>query len=121
MTPMKIHFQGCTLNSQQYGGDDQHMSSVVQFTIEISGKRFENLSCQVKQTVGSDFENDPLEVLLPEGYDGPINYENYRLAVEHYYRLMIGEAGKAFRFGPNTRASLINCGVTQPVSYELED
>jgi hypothetical protein len=88
----KIYYQKYIQDSQDFGSNDDHMVSRVFFTLEIGGKKFENLHATIKQTVGSH-HSDSYEVSLPEGYNGPMNYNAYRDSVEGYARSFISING----------------------------
>jgi hypothetical protein len=48
------------------------MVSRLFFTLRIGDKEF-NLSADIKQAIGSDFEKGSIEVSRPKGYAGPFN------------------------------------------------
>lgn len=83
------------------------MVSRVFFSLEIEGKRFTDLYVDIKQLIGSDFEASPLEVSAPHGYSGPFNHEEFRDAVENYYRSLVGASGSGINSpgGANIRMS----------------
>ena len=56
MKKCKVIFRKCIQDSQDYGSDDEHMTSRVFFDLEIDGKIFKDLCADLKQTVGSDIE-----------------------------------------------------------------
>jgi hypothetical protein len=60
------------------------MVSRVFFTLEVEGKRYDDLYVDVKQTVGSTYEDGPIEVSSVKGarYKGPFNYMAFHAAVE---------------------------------------
>ncbi len=97
MSKAKITFHQCNQNSQEYGSDDEHMGSRVFFTLEIGEDKFEKLYADLKQTVGADYENGPIEVGPPQGYDGPFNHEAFRDYAERYYRSCVGSEGTGIR------------------------
>jgi len=61
--------------------------------------------CNLKQTVGSDFESGPIEVGTPQGagYSGPFNYDAFRQAVEDYFRGNFGPTGSGIGFGAGAK------------------
>lgn len=111
MAEAKIHFEKCIQDSQDYGGDDEHMVSRVFFAIEVDGDVFANLTCDVKQTVGAPFESAPLEVSRPVGYDGTLDYAPFREAVEEYYRMSFRGA---FAFGEGVTARMRHNTFSRP-------
>jgi hypothetical protein len=92
MPNAKITFYKIIQDSQDYGSDDEHMISRVFFTLEIGDKKYD-LYADLKQTIGSRYEDGPIEVMSPTGYDGPFNYEFFRDAAEKYYRTCVGASG----------------------------
>ncbi len=109
------------INSQKLGSDE-HMVSVMNFTLTIGDESFEKLIVVVKQTVGSDFNTAPLEVSAPIGYDGPINFNAFRDEVENYYREQVGERGRVLNIDPSATATqLTNCRVDSEKVVQLPD
>jgi hypothetical protein len=103
MAKAKVIFQKCIQNSQELGSNSQHMVSRVFFDMEIGGKKYKNLYADVKQPVGGDFETAPLEVSWPKDYEGPFNYNDFRQAVEYYYRSLVGSKGRGIHVqGPGS-------------------
>jgi hypothetical protein len=102
-------------DSQEFGSDDEHMVSRVFFTLWLDDKSYPDLSANVKQTVGSSFEDAPLEVSKPTGYSGPFNYDAFRTAAEKYYRSCIGSSGIAMRVGEAKNIRMQNVRVNRPV------
>ena len=87
MPTARVVFDKGIQYSQDYGSDDEHMVSRIFFSIEVGGRRYDGLHVDVKQTVGSSYENGPIEVSSPKGsYKGPFNHEAFRAAAENYYR-----------------------------------
>ena len=79
MTKAKIHFHQCIQDSQELGSDNEYMVSRVFFSIELPDKRIDDLCANIKQTVGSEFENSPLEVGPPQNLKGiNIDYPGIR-------------------------------------------
>ncbi|MDH5699305.1 MAG: hypothetical protein OEZ41_05015 [Nitrospirota bacterium] len=89
----KITLQKLIQDSQDYGSNDEHMISRVFFDFELDGHKYEGLYADIKQTVGSSFEDAPLEVSKPMNYRGPFNYEAFHQIVEEYYRSLVGQSG----------------------------
>ena len=105
MPMVRITFHKLIQDSQEYGSDDEHMVSRAFFTLEVDGKGHEELSADIKQPVGSDFEATPLEVSLPSSYKGPLGHEAFRKEVEEYYREAVGRRGHSIHIegGANIR------------------
>jgi hypothetical protein len=73
--------------------DESHIDSLIEFDLQIGDQRLRDLSAEVRQLNGTDFQRQPLEVGNIIGYDGPWNYEEFREFCEEYYRDVIGSSG----------------------------
>lgn len=103
-TKVTVIFRKLIQDSQQLGSDDDHMVSRVFFDVDYGGRRHTDAYVDVKQAVGGDVEKDPLEVGRAHGYSGPGNYQLFRVAVEQYFRDLIGSLGVALQVkGTNIR------------------
>jgi hypothetical protein len=107
MAKVKIVFHGCLQDSQEIGSDDEHMVSRVFFSLEVGKRNFDNLFVNIKQPVGSNYEDFPFEVESPKGIDGPFNYEAFRNAVETYYRELVGSQGSMIKI-VNSNVRMMN-------------
>ena len=92
-----IRFEGCIQDSQEYGSDDEYMISRVFFSIVAGGKAYQGLSVDIRQSSGGDYETGAIEVGRPNAYAGPMNYNAFAEAVEHYYRSLVGSKGTGIR------------------------
>jgi len=92
MSTLKITFNKCVQDSQEYGSDNEHMVSKVFFS--LNGKDYE---CIIRQPYGESFsfENDPVEVESPDELKKLMNYGQFRDEVEKYYRNLVGSQAKA--------------------------
>lgn len=97
MTNAQVIFRRLVQDSQDYGSNDEHMVSRAFFDLNIGDKAYQNLSVDIKQQVGSNFETSPLEISQPIGYNGPFNHQAFRDAVEKYYRSLVGSSGSGIR------------------------
>ncbi len=90
MKKLKIKFTKCIQDSQIYGSTNEHMMSRI--FMEVDGKQY---TCDIRQPHGSNFsfENDPIEVDPPANLQPLMNYEQFRNAVEEYYRNLFGKEG----------------------------
>jgi len=95
--------------SQELGTNDEHMISSVLFSIEIGDNVYNDLTVDIKQTVGSNYLTDPIEVGQPRDYNGPFNHDAFRREVEDYHRNRlrglvkgIETGGGRWRFQNNT-------------------
>lgn len=102
MPTATIRFRECIQDSQDFGSDDEHMVSRVFLDLEADDRSYPGLTVDIKQTVGSLYEEGPLEVAPPRGYDGSLNYAPFRQAVEAYYRSLVGSSGSGIRIGPGS-------------------
>jgi len=80
MTKARVIFNKCIQDSQDYGSNDEHMVSRVFFTLEVGDRRYDGLYVDVKQTVGSSYEDGPIEVSSPKG----TSYHPDRFKSEHF-------------------------------------
>lgn len=105
MSKIRITFKELIQDSQDYGSDDEHMVSRAFFDVQYDENLFENCSVDIKQTVGSNFEQYPLEVSNPKGYEGPNDWEKFRYNVEVFYRSQVGSEGSGINIqgGSNVR------------------
>jgi hypothetical protein len=105
MPRARVTFHKLIQDSQDYGSDDEHMVSRVFFTLEVEGTSYKELYVDIKQPVGSDFEEAPLEVSHPHSYSGPFNHQAFQKAVEAYYRGLVGASSSGIRIqgGGNIR------------------
>jgi hypothetical protein len=53
--------------------DENYIDSLIEFDLEIGDERLRDLSTEVRQPNGTDFQNQPLEFGNVIGYDGPWN------------------------------------------------
>ena len=120
MPNVKVNFREVIQDSQDYGSDDEHMVSRVFFDLEIDGQVHKGLYADIKQTVGSSFEKDPIEVSAPVGYDGPLDWEAFRDAVESYYRSLVGSQGSGIRIEGSKDIRMRNNRFIQPISVEFD-
>ena len=105
MSQISVTFHKLIQDSQEFGSDDEHMVSRAFFKIEVEGNSYPDMYCNLKQTVGSDFESEPIEVGTPQGagYSGPFNYDAFRQAVEDYFRGNFGPTGSGIGFGAGAK------------------
>ena len=120
MPKATLIFHKCIQDSQDYGSDDEHMISRVFFTIEIGGQQFRDLHADIKQAVGGNFEDDPIEVGRPQGYRGAINYEQFRQEVERYYRGLVGAQGSGIRISGASNIRMRNNTFIREKSVEID-
>ena len=73
--------------------DESHIDSLIEFDLNVGDERLKDLSVEVRQRNGTDFQRQPLEVGNVIGYDGPWNDDEFREFCETYYRDVIGSSG----------------------------
>jgi len=124
MAIARVTFHSYIQNSQEAGSvrnDKKHMFSRVTFTLEVNGKKYENMHVDISQPYGSDYTKEPIEVGSPQGeYNGPFNHNAFSEAVESYYRSVIGEQGSAICFGRNAKVVISNNIMLKDSSVEFE-
>jgi hypothetical protein len=127
MSKARITFQSLQQDSQDYGTfekSDAHVVSVIRFSMDVDEKHFDNLSVEVRQPYGTDFESEPLEVSKVIGdYRGPWNHAKFAELCESYYRNLVGSSGRAIHIGGGggmrMRDNLFQ--VTQEAELEIPD
>lgn len=90
-----LKFDRVIQNTQVIGGEDEHMVAELHCELNVDGTVIGRAAVTIKQTVGSDYQKDPLEVSLPkEGkvFDA-MDFQTFRAAAEHCYRSLIGPDG----------------------------
>jgi hypothetical protein len=73
--------------------DERQIDSLVEFDLNIGDELLSDLSAEVRQRIGTDFQRQPLEVGNVIGYDGPWNDGEFREFCERYYRAVIRSSG----------------------------
>jgi len=73
--------------------DESQIVSLIEFDLKVGDNRLKDLSAEVRQLNGTDFQSQPLEVGSVIGHNGPWNYEEFRDFCERYYRDVIGSSG----------------------------
>lgn len=103
MTKATITFQKIVQDSQDYGTfekNNDHMVSIIHFTLEIKGNKYEDMKVEVRQPYGTDYETEPIEVgKISDSYKGPWNHEVFSEICEECYRSCVGSQGHAIKSG----------------------
>lgn len=120
MAQGKLVFHQIIQDSQDFGGDDQHMVSRAFFNVELENRTLKGLHSDIKQTVGTDYETSLLEVDFPEAIRGLIPYGVFRKHVERYYRDSFGASGRMFRIGPGAQVRMRHNIVRMVKEIEVE-
>ena len=87
-----VHFHSIEIGSQEYGTTDEHMVSRVVADVELPGFQPRPISIDVKQTVGSTFDRQNIEVRVGAGGDGLDVTEMQRAVCGYYVDLCQGAA-----------------------------
>jgi hypothetical protein len=120
----KILFKSLLQDSQDYATfehDDAHVVSVIHFDMEVGDRKFHDLSVEVRQPYGTDFETEPLEVSRISGhYRGPWNHAAFGDLCEAYYRSLIGSTGTVIRIGGASNIRMRNNFFGTPREAQLD-
>ena len=114
-----VTFEKCIQDSQEYGSNNEHMVSRVSLMLEVGNNKYD-LIADVKQIVGSRFEDSPLEVSFPKEYKGPINYKELQKEIEEYYRESFGSRGMGIHIESGAHVRMQNNTVIQQKTVEIE-
>src|SRR6266852_3583164 len=105
MPRVKVTFQECIQDSQEYGSTDEHMVSRVWVDIDVDGVSRGGYIADLKQTVGSGFETGPIEVSRPievgteKPYRGPFDQNLFADEAAKYFRGLVGSQGWGIKLG----------------------
>ena len=91
-----IEFKCIRINVKKistFAPDESQIDSLIEFDLRIGGERFRNLSAEVRQPNGTDFQCEALQVGNVVGYDGLWNDDEFREYCVQYYRDVIGSCG----------------------------
>ena len=99
MKKSKTVFFKCIHDSPELGNDDVSVVSQVFFTFEYNGKLIKNLSAQLRQKNGSNFNEEQIEVGFPEGITGPFNFDAFSKSAKEYFLRLVGPRGCAISIG----------------------
>ncbi|MBF0227911.1 MAG: hypothetical protein HQK76_20905 [Desulfobacterales bacterium] len=89
------------------------------FDLKIGEQTYKDLSVDIKQQVGSNFETSVLEISKPNGYDGPFNHQAFRDAVENYYRKLVGSSGSGIRISGASNIQMRNNTFVQEIHVDF--
>lgn len=124
MPHITVDFSHVVQDSQDAGSDDDHMVSRVFFSIAVDDKTHAGLYSDLKQTAGSNYATDPVEVSRPANYSGPLDWNAFRRCVERYYRMSFGPQGSGIAWEPgatNLRMRNNVSGQNWSCSFEASD
>lgn len=97
MATATVTFKRLIHQSQASGKFNKTIDVAVFFDLQVGGRKFSNVRVDVKQNIGKSFDDSPLEVSRPVGYDGPMNHEALSQEVKTYYRLFFDSRGRVIR------------------------
>ena len=80
-------------NPSTFEQDESQIDSLIEFDLTIGDQRLKDLSAEVRQPNGTDFQSQPLKVGNVIGYNGPWNDEEFRQLCGQYYCAIIGNSG----------------------------
>ena len=120
MPKAQLIFTTIIQDSQEFGSNNEHMVSRVFFDLRVGGDLHAGLAADVKQVIGTEYENAPLLVSMPQSLAGSVSYADFRKHVEQYYRESFGSSGSAFRFGPGTKVRTMHNVVSCRSVAEIE-
>ncbi|MFO7459480.1 MAG: hypothetical protein R6X07_02575 [Desulfatiglandales bacterium] len=90
MPTAKATFHSLLKDAQDYGSfgrDEKHMVSIIHFTLAVQGQVYPDMTVEVRQPYGTDYESEPLDVAQPVGtYTGPWNLMEFAEHCSRYYR-----------------------------------
>jgi hypothetical protein len=116
MSKAKVTFHMLIQGTQDPIADpnQNQMISRAFFMLEHAGKTYTNMSVSLRQPVGTDYATAPIEVEKPSGsYSGNWNHNDFRDAVEDYYR-------SAIRVGGGGAVRMRNNTFVFSKSYEID-
>ncbi|MFN8007521.1 MAG: hypothetical protein U0V70_10955 [Terriglobia bacterium] len=119
MEKARVIFTKCVQDSQEYGSNDEHMVSRL-FGYVLSRGKKEEFCVDIKQTVGSNFECDPLEIGRPIGIKGPFNYVAFRDFAEKYFRNCVGSKGKDINISQGCFGRMTGNVFIRDMTFEIE-
>jgi hypothetical protein len=119
MTTVKVTFHKIVVDEQVLGGKDECILSTLFFTLEMNGKKHENLSVALKQVVGTTYNEKAIEVGSPTEYKGPFNYDHFRKAASDYYRVDAGAFASLLRVYESNTVNLKRMTFEQEVTFEM--
>jgi hypothetical protein len=87
---LELRFHACIIRMEGFDtdADGDYFDGEVHFDLVVEGEVHRGLTAKVKQAAGSSF-TDALEVLPPNRWHGPFDYERYRACIERYVRQQV--------------------------------
>lgn len=119
-----VIFQKLILDSQDYATFDkneEHMVSIIHFTLQVEGNQYEDMTVEVRQPYGTDYESEPIEVgEIGGSYRGAWNHREFADLCEKYYRNLIGSRGCGIRIEGAHNVRMRNNAFSARVIREIQ-
>lgn len=119
MPKFTVTFHKWIQDSQEFGSTDEHMVSRVFFSLDVDGKGAGDFTADLKQAVGSEFNDANIEVGPPNGYDAPFDHEGFSRAARNYISGWIGPGGRAIKVQGSTVLRMRNNTYYSEAKYDL--
>jgi hypothetical protein len=117
---VRVKLKRCIQNSHEAGSDDTHMISRVFYELVVNGNKQGSFYSDIKQSVGSEYDAEDLEVTAPHGYTGPINHERFAQGIRNYYQRLVGPKGSAPSYGGTKSVVMKNKTIVMDTEFEFE-
>ena len=119
MTTAQVTFHKIMVHKQVLGGDDECIMSTLFFTLESGNKKHENLTAQLKQVVGTQYNENAIEVGNPSGYNGPFNHNHFQQAASEYYRVDAGAYASLLKVYESNIVKLEKRTFEQEITFDM--
>ena len=119
MKQVLVQMEKCIQDMQEIGSNNEFMVSRVFLNLEYPNDKKESITVDIKQTVGSDYENSALEVYFPKDKKLKINIDQLRDVIEKYYRTLVGSQARGIRIQGGT-ARMFNSTFIFPAKFEVD-
>ena len=120
MAKVIVQFEKCIQNIQELSQDDEFMFSRIFLTLAYPDGKTISFSVDVKQTSGSNYAEDPLEVFPPKERDLHISYNQFRDAVEKYFRTLVGADARGIKIQSGSSIKMYNNTFNMPADVEID-
>jgi hypothetical protein len=120
MPTATITIERLTQDPQDAKSGHTHQISRVFFMLDVEGKKYPNLYADIKSPIAGSLESSSLEVSKPHHYDGPFNYEAFRVIIEQYYRGLLENIGSGSPISSGSSLIKSNNTFVQMMTAHLE-
>lgn len=124
MAKAQITFKSLQQDSHDYATferSDAHVVSIIHFDMSVGDQQFHDLSVEVLQPYGTEFESEPLEVSkVAGGYAGPWDHAGFAALCERYYRSLVGSSGRGIRISGGSNIRMRNNTFAMPQQAVLD-